>query len=230
MARKKQERGEVPLSKKGWGHSLKSRGTEKARKRRKLDELVRDAVTEIARFVKQAIKRLWASTKLFVIRNKVIIRAWAIFLLWIGIFATLLLAMNGQVIDPPLMVAVARSTAFILNFFGTKAWVEGFTIYSPNFSVEVIPACTGLLPTLLFLTAVFAYPCKLKEKALGIGIAIPAIFLVNLVRMVRLFYIGLYLPGVFEQAHLLIWQPLMIFAAVALWLLWVGRFTHAMAR
>ena len=226
---RKRQKKRVPRSK-GRGCSLKSQQAEE-RKRSELegapdlDELVRIALRGFAHCAMQG----WASVKPFINKNKVIIRAWLIFLLWISIFATLLVT-KGRVIDPPLITAVARSTAFILNLLGTEAWVQGFTIHSSDFSVMVIPACTGLLPTLLFLAAVFAYPCKIKEKALGVAIGIPAIFLINLVRMVSLFYIGLYLPRAFEQVHLLVWQPLMVFAAVALWLLWVGRFTRGVAK
>lgn len=180
--------------------------------------------------IRKWLRREWERAKPFIIKNKLIIRAWAIFLFWIGVFAAVLVGLKGQVLDPPLITAVAKSTAFVLNLFGIDAHVEGFTIYSPGFAVEVIPACTGLLPALLFLAAVFAYPCKVKMKIVGIAIGLPTIFVVNLIRMVSLFYVGLYLPKAFEQVHLLVWQPLMILTVVAIWLLWVGRFAHAATR
>jgi len=224
--RKQQEKG-APRSK-GRGRSLESRQVREERERRELEgppepgELVRIA----ARGLVRRAKRGWASLQPFIVRNKVTIKAWAIFVgailgfiltfpIYDGFFARVL---------PPI---IARSTGFIISIFGAKVQVSGTVISSPLFSVEVIPACTGLFPTVIFISAVLAYPCKLKEKLIGIGLGIPAIFLVNLVRMVSLFYVGAYFPQIFEATHLLFWQSLIIIAAVLLWLLWVQKFTHA---
>ena len=127
----------------------------------------------------------------------------------------------------PLLVAIARVTGFILRVFGMEAHVSGTTIIAPLFSVEAIAACSGIFAYVLFVAAVFAYPCKLKEKAIGVGVGVPTIFVVNLVRMVSLFYIGAYLPQFFEPAHLLLWQALMIVTAVLIWLFWAQKMVHA---
>ena len=46
--------------------------------------------------------------------------------------------------------------------------------------------------------------------------------MINQVRLVSLFYIGHWFPGSFQTAHLVVWQSLMIFATVILWLLWAA--------
>lgn len=223
---KRQKKG-TPRSSKGRGHSLESRQAEKRKRRElkrppKLDELARVVVRGLAHCAKQG----WASGKPFLVRNKATIRAWAIF---VGAILGFILtspihhSFFGRFL-PPL---IAKSTGFVLSIFGTKVQVSGTVIFSSLFSVEVIPACSGVFPTIIFISAVLAYPCKLKEKFIGILLGIPAIFLVNLIRMVSLFYVGAYLPQIFEATHLLFWQSLMIIAAVLLWLLWAQRFTHA---
>lgn len=168
---------------------------------------------------------MWSKAKPLIIENRLIIRSLAIFLAVILAFILALPAYRGFLYGP-LLVAIARITAFILKVFGMEAHVSGTTIIAPLFSVEVIAACSGIFAYVLFVAAVFAYPCKLKAKLIGIVLGLPAIFFVNLVRMVSLFYIGAYLPQFFEPAHLLFWQALMIVTVVLVWLFWAQRFTH----
>jgi len=230
---KRQKKG-VPRSGKGRGRSLKSRQAEKSRERRELEgspelgKLVRIATRSIAHGIKRAAKGLWAKAKPFIVKNQIIIKSWAIFAGAILGFILTLPVYHGLIRDvlPPL---IAKLTGFLVSLFGTEAVVSGITVSSATFSVEIISACTGVFPTIIFISAVLAYPCKLKGKLIGIGLGIPTIFLVNLVRMVSLFYVGVYLPQIFEATHLLFWQSLMIIAAVLLWLFWVQMFTHATA-
>ena len=79
---------------------------------------------------------------------------------------------------------------------------------------------------IILLCAVFSYPCKIKGKLLGIAIGMPALFLLNLIRMVTLFYIGTFLPGFFETTHILVWQSLMILAVIAIWFIWAEKVVH----
>jgi len=189
------------------------------------DELVRFATTSIARSLKRAAGVVWTRAKPFIIKKRIIIRSLAIFVGTILVFIPALPVYRGFLCGS-LLVAIARATGFILRVFGTAAHVSGTTIISPVFSVEVIVSCSGIFAYILFVAAVLAYPCKLKEKAIGIGLGVPIIFAVNLARIVSLFYIGAYLPQFFEPAHLLFWQALMIVTVVLVWLFWAQRFTH----
>ena len=61
----------------------------------------------------------------------------------------------------------------------------------------------------------------------NLGLGIPTLVLCNLVRIVSLIFIGHWFPRVFHTAHLLVWQSLIVFLTVMLWVLWalvvVGR-------
>ena len=122
---------------------------------------------------------------------------------------------------------VARCTSFVLNLLNMQTVVVGHTIESSRFHIEVITACTGLYVASVFLPAVIAYPSRLIAKLIGATCGIAAIFALNIIRLVSLFYIGIYLPGFLEHAHLLVWQPLFIIFALFLWLFWAEKVTHA---
>ncbi|MFC2078776.1 hypothetical protein ACFLSZ_02230, partial [Candidatus Bipolaricaulota bacterium] len=115
----------------------------------------------------------------------------------------------------------------ILNLFGQNTVVVGTTVQSSLFGISVVTACTGIFITGLFLIAVVAFPARWLSKLIGAGIGIGGIFVVNIVRLVSLYFIGVHWPGFLDQAHQLIWQSLLIVIAVALWLLWAGRWAHA---
>lgn len=113
--------------------------------------------------------------------------------------------------------------AWTLTLFGNTSSAVGTLVRSEIFSLEIIFECTAILPMVLFLAAVAATPSPQRAKLWAFVWGLPAIVLFNLVRLVGLVYIGYLAPRAFETVHLLVWQPLTILFAVALWLVWVER-------
>lgn len=145
----------------------------------------------------------------------------AVLLIWIA---------GSETVMGGVQRGLAHVTSGILNVFGHRTAVAGSTVSSGLFGITVVTACTGLFTTGLFLIAVIAYPTGWRSKLLGAGLGVASIFLVNVVRLVSLYYIGVHLPGFLDPAHQLIWQSVLIVFAVALWLLWAGRWAHAPRR
>ncbi len=106
---------------------------------------------------------------------------------------------------------------------------EGTIMGSGNFEVDVAPACSGAVPTSIYMAAVFAYPTSWRARWLGTAIGIGVIQLVNVVRVCALFFIGLYFHEIFHEAHVYVAQALVVCVAVALWLYWAARFADAPA-
>jgi exosortase/archaeosortase family protein len=98
------------------------------------------------------------------------------------------------------------------------------------FEVDVTAACSGAVPTSIYLAAVLAYPASGRAKLIGSLMGIAAIYLINITRVCGLFFIGLYSHRLFHETHVYVAQALVIAAAVALWLYWAGRFAHAPGR
>jgi exosortase/archaeosortase family protein len=118
----------------------------------------------------------------------------------------------------------ARATGAILNLFGASVQVDGTLISSPAYSMSIVTECTGLVPMAIVVCAVLAYPCRAKQKAIGAALGIVALFVLNLLRTVSLFFIGSHFSSsFFNTAHFLIWQPVMIVVAIVLWLFWVEK-------
>lgn len=100
---------------------------------------------------------------------------------------------------------------------------------SGAFEVDVAPACSGAVPTSIYLSAVFAYPTSWRARWLGAGIGIAVIQLINVIRVIALFLIGLYFQEIFHDTHVYVAQALVVCVAVALWLFWATRFADAPA-
>lgn len=87
-------------------------------------------------------------------------------------------------------------------------------------------ACNGILPTYIFVAAILAFPSSWREKGIGLMIEIPAIFAINVVRVVTLMCLGASYPDLFEQVHIYVWQTLVVALSMAVWLFWAERFVR----
>lgn len=133
---------------------------------------------------------------------------------------------------------LARGSAYIswfllrgLGFFlGLDVHKNGTILGSGPFEVDVSPACSGAVPSMIYVSAVLAYPASARSKAIGAALGLIAINGLNLLRVVALFLIGLYAKQYFHETHVYVAQALVIAVAVATWLYWAGRFTHAPGR
>ena len=152
-----------------------------------------------------------------------------IFIVSLGIFSLLfqLDAMDRFVVVP-LTTLSARVASVILNLFGMQTSVDGTVLSGADgFSVNILKGCDGSYVMAIVVAAVLAFPSTWKEKGIGLALGIPGVQIVNLVRIVSLYYIGVKQPALFEQFHIYVWQTGVIIVSMAIWIFWaevvVGR-------
>ena len=114
----------------------------------------------------------------------------------------------------------AQASAGILRVLGEHATTHGESISSPRGSLRIARGCDAVQPSALFVAAVLASPVSMWAKLPGLIIGTASLILLNLVRIVSLFYIQIHFPRAFEVMHIEVWQVLFIFLAIALWALW----------
>jgi len=115
----------------------------------------------------------------------------------------------------------------VLNALGVDCQLSDVTIISPRFSMAIRRGCDAVEPTWLFCAAVLSYPGPFGRKAVGILIGIILLQVLNLVRILSLYFIGVYFPSFFNTAHLEIWPTVFIITAIALmvaWIEWTRRY------
>ena len=143
--------------------------------------------------------------------RRVLLRAWLLFL---GVLLALhlLVVAGGPGLSDAATRLNAELTAGALTLLGAGARVDGNLVSTSFFQAEIIFECTAVYPIAMWIAAVLAYPARWRPKLLGIALGVPALMLINVVRLVSLFYIGYWWIEVFDTAHLLIWQSLLVFA------------------
>ena len=126
----------------------------------------------------------------------------------------------------PYTAFVASVSGGLLRLVGVSAQSHGAVISSPGFSVAIRSVCNGLEVTAIFIAAVLAFPVGWRSKLVGVAVGYTAVFLVNILRIVVLFLIGLHMPNVFESAHYYYAQGFVILVTAIVWVVWVSVCTR----
>jgi exosortase/archaeosortase family protein len=117
----------------------------------------------------------------------------------------------------------ARGGAAVLRLLGHQATAADLSISSPRFEIEIRRGCDAVDPSLVFLSAVLAFPGRIRTKIPGMLVGTCVLMLINFVRIVTLFLVGVYFPRVFEIMHVDVWQVAFIFLAILFWVIWAAR-------
>ncbi len=112
----------------------------------------------------------------------------------------------------------------ILNIFGQGTHVSDVTISSTstNFAIAVRRGCDAVEPTWLLCAAILAFPGSWKRRFIGMLAGIVALQLLNVIRIISLYWIGSRFPSAFPSLHLEIWPTAFIVVAIALFVGWKG--------
>jgi len=94
-------------------------------------------------------------------------------------------------------------------------------IRAPSMELNILRGCDGVEAWLLLVTALLVFPMPWRRRWLGVAYGTLLIFSLNLVRIVSLFHIALKKPEWMEMAHGVIWQSVIVLAAVIFVLAWM---------
>jgi len=136
----------------------------------------------------------------------------------------LLSVVQTHIVNPWTYFLSKIGAAIILLFDdGVIAYQQVIQNTETGFAVAIAPGCNGIEAVIVLLAAILAYPATIKDKLLGISIGIIAIQLMNIVRIISLFYLGQYNETLFDWAHSYIWQALIMLDVLIVYLFWLRR-------
>ena len=120
--------------------------------------------------------------------------------------------------------------------------MTGRMVSSNRYRLVIERGCDAIEPSALFVSGVLAFPLAALRrrsenvrsrttvwqktrtaftlKLPGILIGTVCLMLLNLVRVVSLFYVGVYWQSAFDVIHVDVWQSLFIVLAILFWVLW----------
>jgi exosortase H (IPTLxxWG-CTERM-specific) len=155
-----------------------------------------------------------------------VLTGWLLFVVYLfGSFAVLY-SLDRSVVTP-FTRGIAQLTKLLLALVGVQAQVSGVVVGTPSFSVAIQNNCNAIYETALFISAVLAYPATWRERAWGALVGFAALYVVNLIRVLSLIYIGSHFRQYFQLGHIYVWQSLFIAFALGLWILWAGKFVQS---
>jgi exosortase H (IPTLxxWG-CTERM-specific) len=113
--------------------------------------------------------------------------------------------------------------------FGVMHWADSTVQLSGNVlssttqahAVSVESDCNGIEPTLLVLSAVLAFPASWSRRIQGLAVGLAVVQGLNLVRIVSLFYFGLWDTEIFDWTHKYLWPVVLTIAALATFVWWL---------
>jgi exosortase/archaeosortase family protein len=115
----------------------------------------------------------------------------------------------------------AASAGMVLSWLEPHIEVTGQTIVG-RYSLRIVRTCDAMDVTILLLAAVLSWPSPWRRRLVAAAIGIGALFVVNIVRICSLYYVGIYFPSSFELAHLEIWPAVILLVALGIFLGLIG--------
>jgi len=143
--------------------------------------------------------------------------------LLIGLFTLELFQSTEKYIILPFTSTVADISVWIVQIFDDNVIATGNVIRDKvsGFGVRIERGCNGLEAVIILFAAIFAFPAPFINKLIGFTAGFFAIQLLNLVRIISLYYLGQWNYTAFEWFHLYLWQALIILDALVVWLIWL---------
>lgn len=123
----------------------------------------------------------------------------------------------------PFTTILADCCAWIIHLFDGSTVSRGKLIQnaSGTFIVSIERGCNGIEAVIILISAILAFPAPWKHRIAGLFLGFFAIQLLNLVRIVSLFFLGLWSKVWFEWFHLYLWQALIVIDALIVFLVWL---------
>lgn len=156
--------------------------------------------------------------------TRLMLRFFIIFsVLLIGLFTLEILQPAEKYVILPFTSLIADISVWIVQAFDENVVATGNIIRdkTSGFGVRIERGCNGLEAVIILFSAIFAFPAPFKNKMIGFVAGFFAIQLLNLVRIISLFYLGQWNYTAFEWFHLYLWQALIILDAMVVWLIWL---------
>jgi exosortase/archaeosortase family protein len=124
------------------------------------------------------------------------------------------------------LVALARTSGWILSFLTEEVRVTETYISSRLFSVEISRGCDAYRICALLTSAVIAFPAPWRLKAWGVTLGLLWLNFLNFVRIIGLFFIGGRFYSHFQISHEIFFPFFLISMTVIAWVVWVRRATR----
>ena len=130
-------------------------------------------------------------------------------------------AFQQYVVLPATNIQV-RLSSWILNILGQNTSIDQGVIYANEVALNVKAGCDGIEPTAFFIIGVLLVPLSWRTKLVGLSVGIVVLQLLNLIRIVGLFFAQAYWPSSFDILHLHGGFTLFFVLTIIIWMIWAN--------
>lgn len=126
---------------------------------------------------------------------------------------------------------VATLSAAIIMPFDDAVVASGRVIEhtTAQFAVSIESGCNGVEATIVLIAGVIAFPATWKQRLVAIVLGFLAIQVLNLARIISLFYLGQWNLDIFSWTHLYLWPVLIMLDVLVVFALYLRYLTPAHA-
>ncbi len=144
-------------------------------------------------------------------------------LLVVVLFAAELTPWAQEAVVIPFTMGIAKLSAGLMQLWDDQVASHRKIIWDSvsGFAVSIEAGCNGVEAGIVLTAAMLAFPASWVEKLIGITVGMVTVQVLNLARIVTLFYLGQWNETAFEWAHLYIWQALIMLDVLIVFLLWL---------
>jgi archaeosortase B (VPXXXP-CTERM-specific) len=154
-----------------------------------------------------------------------LLKHWAIFIVvlgsLVGVHQWKPVLVNGY-----FSLFTAKLLAITLSLLGKSATATEYVVTCEICSFRIIGECTAFYPMAIYVAAVLAFPSSLAKRAVGVLLGIPVLLVINQVRLTSLCYIVRSFPEYFDTIHIVVWQTLIIFLTLLVWITWAATLAN----
>ena len=116
-----------------------------------------------------------------------------------------------HVITPFTSLLAHLSAVLILPFDNSVvAYGKILQFKDSGFAVSIEAGCNGVEATIVLIAAIGAFPANWRARLIAIGLGFLAIQVLNIVRIISLFYLGNWNLEYFSWIHLYLWPALIM--------------------
>lgn len=128
----------------------------------------------------------------------------------------------------PYLALNAKAAALVLSLLGHPVTADGVALNSPAFSMSIATGCDAVQASAFFVFAILLSPVgvALSRCLVPVFVGLVVLAVINVVRIVSLYLIGVYYVKAFDFVHGELWQLLFILLPLTLWLGWLRAATR----
>jgi exosortase H (IPTLxxWG-CTERM-specific) len=138
----------------------------------------------------------------------------------------MLVPVQEHVIVPFTSLLARISAALILPFDSSVlAYGKVLQFKDTGFAVSIEAGCNGVEATIVLIAAVIAFPASWRARIVAIILGFLAIQVMNLARIISLFYLGNWNMEFFEWIHLYLWPALIMLDVLIVFIIYLRYIT-----